>query len=114
MELWALLLCPNTMASTMHYKTKLQVHNFTVFILKSKKVYCFIWNETEGDWNFFFHICRTISLKLYFLGNTNLQELVIWSDGCGCLNRNVEAPNAYFALARKHGIRIVQKYLVAG
>lgn len=42
MDLQGVRLCPKTVASTMYYKTKLQVHNFTLFNLKSKKGYCYI------------------------------------------------------------------------
>lgn len=38
MDLQAVLLCPKTKASTMYYKTKLQVHNFTCINLGNKDV----------------------------------------------------------------------------
>ncbi|XP_066970858.1 uncharacterized protein [Macrobrachium rosenbergii] len=115
MDLQAVLLCPKTMASTMNYKTKLQVHNFTLYDLKSKKGYCYIWNETEGDLKseIFSHL-QYHHFETIISESPNLQELVIWSDGCSYQNRNVKVANAYSALARKHGISIVQKYLVAG
>lgn len=56
-----------------------------------------------------YHHFETLVLK-----NTNLQELVIWSDGCGYQNRNVNVANIYSDLARKHGFTIVQKFLVTG
>lgn len=34
--------------SSSYYKTKLIVHNFTLYDLKRKIGYCFLWNETEG------------------------------------------------------------------
>ncbi|XP_063590497.1 uncharacterized protein LOC134767429 [Penaeus indicus] len=116
MDLQAVLLCPKTMASTMYYKTKLQLHNFTLFNLDSKKQgYCYIWNETEGDLKSeVFSYLQYHHFETIILENPNLQELVIWSDGCGYQNRNVKVANAYSALARKYGIRIIQKFLVAG
>ncbi|KAJ8347253.1 hypothetical protein SKAU_G00286540 [Synaphobranchus kaupii] len=49
MDLQAVLLCPKTKASCLYYKTKLQVHNFTLFDLESKEGYCYIWDESEGE-----------------------------------------------------------------
>ncbi|XP_077970815.1 uncharacterized protein LOC144425206 [Styela clava] len=49
MDLQAVLLCPRTRASTSYYRTKLQVHNFTLYGTKSKAGYCYVWNETEGN-----------------------------------------------------------------
>ena len=49
MDLQAVFLCLNTKASSMYYKTKLQVHNFTLFTCKSKEGHSYIWNETEAD-----------------------------------------------------------------
>lgn len=49
MDLQAVLLCRKTKASTIYYKAKLQMHNFTLYDLSSKHGYCYLWNETEGD-----------------------------------------------------------------
>lgn len=38
----------------------------------------------------------------------------MWSDGCGYQNHNACVANAYSELARKYGVLITQKYLVAG
>lgn len=115
MDLQAVLLCPKTMTSSMYYKTKLQVHNFTLYNLDSKEGFCYIWNETEADLKSeVFAYLQYYRFETIILKNTNLQELVIWSDGCGYQNRNVNVANIYSALARKYGITIVQKFLVAG
>ena len=45
----AVLLCPKSKASSLYYKTKLQVHNFTLNNLKTKEGYCYTWDETQGD-----------------------------------------------------------------
>ncbi|XP_029281715.1 SH3 domain-binding glutamic acid-rich-like protein 2 [Cottoperca gobio] len=37
MDFEAVLMCPKTQASCLYYKTKLQVHNFTLFDLKTKE-----------------------------------------------------------------------------
>lgn len=48
MDLQSVLLCPKSTVSLLYYKMKLVVHNFTIFNVKAKDGYCFIWNETEG------------------------------------------------------------------
>jgi len=47
MDRQAVLLCPNTKANCLYYKTKLQVHNFTLYDIKSREVCCYIWNKSE-------------------------------------------------------------------
>ena len=49
MDVQAVLTCPKTKASTMYYKSKLQVHNCNCFNLGTKEAYCYPWEEHEGD-----------------------------------------------------------------
>ena len=68
MDLQAVLLFPRTKASALYYKTKLQVHNFTLFDMKTKSGYCYVWEEVQGDLSsevFFFTVfpLRTFSKK---------------------------------------------------
>lgn len=46
-DLQSVLLCSKSNVSSQCYKTKLIVHNFSVYDLKRKLRYCFLWNETE-------------------------------------------------------------------
>lgn len=115
MDLQAVLLCPKTQASSQYYKKKLQVHNFTLFNLASKEGYCYVWDESEGD------LCSEVFAHLQYhhfegviQGHPELKEIIVWSDGCGYQNRNACVANAYSELARKYGVLITQKYLVAG
>ena len=48
MDLLSVLLCPKTEASCMFYRTKLQVHNFTLFCLDTAEGYCYVWDEVNG------------------------------------------------------------------
>ena len=48
MDLQSVLLCPRWKASALYYKTKLCVHNFTVYDLVGKHCVCYVWNECEG------------------------------------------------------------------
>ena len=49
MDLQAVQLCPKSNASSLYYKTKLQVRNFTLFNLGTKDGYCYMWNESQRD-----------------------------------------------------------------
>nr|CAI5820909.1 unnamed protein product [Callosobruchus analis] len=48
MDLQCVLLSPKSTVSAMYYKTKLIVHNFTIYNLKTKEGFCSLWNESEG------------------------------------------------------------------
>lgn len=115
MDLQAVLLCPKTKASSLYYKTKLQVHNFTLFDLNSKEGYCYIWNESEGDLRseVFAYLQHRHFAKI-IRENPDIKDIVVWSDGCGYQNRNANVANCFSQLSREHGIVITQKYLVAG
>ena len=115
MDLQAVLLSPRTEASSMYYKTKLQIHNFTLFNLESKEGYCYTWDESEGGLKseVFAHL-QYRHFEGVIKDHPEIKEIIVWSDGCGYQNRNATVANAYSELARKHGVLITQKYLVAG
>ncbi len=115
MDLQAVLLCPKTNASSMYYRTKLQLHNFTLYNLKSQEGYCYFWCETEGDLKSeVFAYLQYEHFDKILSNSPEIKELVVWSDGCGYQNRNANVANMYLSLASKHGVTIYQKYLVAG
>jgi hypothetical protein len=114
-DVQAVLLCPKTKASAMYYKTKLQVHNFSFFNLKTKEGYCYVWDETEGDVNS--QIFSYLQYKHFadvLDAHPEIKEIIIWSDGCTYQNRNTNLANSLLHLAMERGVRIVQKYLVVG
>lgn len=41
MDLQAVMVCPRMKASALYYRTKLLVHNFTIFNLKTKEGNCY-------------------------------------------------------------------------
>lgn len=74
-----------------------------------------IWTETEGSLSSeVFAYLQHSHFDKVIAANPEIEELVIWSDGCGYQNRNVTTANAYSHLSQKHGVNILQKYLVAG
>lgn len=48
MDLQSVLLSPKSNVSSLYYKTKLIVHNFTLFNIKTKAGYCYLWHEGEA------------------------------------------------------------------
>lgn len=46
--------------------------------------------------------------------NTNIEKIIVWSDGCGYQNRCATISNIHIHLAMKYGVIIDQKFLVAG
>nr|CAH7744796.1 unnamed protein product [Callosobruchus chinensis] len=100
----------------MYYKTKLIVHNYTIYNLKSKEAYCYLWNETEGQLT----SNEFSSILVYFLETEIIPKLdsfrtiIIYSDGCTGQNRNAILANALLHVATIHKVTILQKYLLKG
>lgn len=47
-DLQAVQLAPRSNVSSNYYKTKLCVHNWCIYDMKTSDEYCFLWNEAEG------------------------------------------------------------------
>nr|CAI5841363.1 unnamed protein product [Callosobruchus analis] len=116
-DLQSVLLSPKTNVSTMYYKTKLVIHNLTIYNLKTKEVYCYLWNEAEGQLS----ANEFSSIVTYFLETEVIpkldatREIVIYSDGYTCQNRNAILANALLHVASVHKeVTILQKYLLKG
>jgi len=113
MDLQAVLLAPRLQASALYYKTKMCVHNFTIFNLGSKDGICISWHEGEGG----FSANDFTSVICHFVEGLDLaknQEVTLWSDGCTYQNRNATLSNGLLSVAVKKQIIIYQKYLVKG
>ena len=115
MDFQCVLLCPQTKASTIYYKTKLQMHNFTCFNLSNKDGYCYAWEEHKGSLSseVFAHL-QSKHFESILEANGNIEKVIAWSDGCGYQNRCGTISNTYLHLAMKHGVAIDQKFVVAG
>lgn len=116
MDLQSVLLCPKSNVSALYYRTKLIVHNFTIFDLGTKDGYCYLWHEGEGELNancFSSIICDFLCTKIIpQLEST--QQIILFSDGCSAQNRNCTLANALLNLAVEKGVCIIQKYLEKG
>ncbi|XP_046963625.1 uncharacterized protein LOC124542320 [Vanessa cardui] len=112
-DLQAVKLCPCLNASALYFKTKLAVHNFTVYNLGNNRVTCYWFDETVCD------LKSTTYATLFVDYLTKLidddpKDVVIFTDGCTAQNRNNIVSNALLRLAMAKNIVITQKYLEKG
>lgn len=112
MDVESVLLSPVLNASALYYKTKLTVHNFTVYDLKTRHVKCYLWDETHADLvASVFANCLLDYLQDQF---KDMLPIIIYSDGCTNQNRNSILSNALCHYAMASGKTIIQKYLEKG
>lgn len=113
MDLQAVKVCPNLNASALYYKTKLCVHNFTIFNINSRQCRCYWFNETEADLSANTFASCLVDYLSEILGE-NTTPIIIWSDGCSYQNRNAILSNALLAFSVQKKVTILQKYLEKG
>ncbi|KAK6177541.1 hypothetical protein SNE40_015624 [Patella caerulea] len=113
MDLQSVLICPSIQASAVYYKTKLACHNFTTHNLATRDVHCYFWHEGEGGLSSH-NFATCIQHYIETLIEPGIEEIILFSDGCGYQNRNVSVSNALLYTAVKNGITIIQKYLEKG
>lgn len=113
-DLQAVKLAPYLQAGAFYYKTKLCIHNFTVYNLQTHDTSCYWFSE---DQNSELKASTFVSCLLDFLEkkcvSTNV-PIIIYSDGCTYQNRNSIMSNALLNFSMKHGVTIFQKYLEPG
>ncbi|KAK9745449.1 hypothetical protein QE152_g6956 [Popillia japonica] len=113
MDTQAVKLCPMLNVNAFYYKTKLLIHNFTVYDLQSRKCVNYIWNESEGDLSASaFTMCLIKHLTANCLAAK--KPIILFSDGCCYQNRNSILSNALLHFAIDHNVTIEQKYLEKG
>nr|CAH7748643.1 unnamed protein product [Callosobruchus chinensis] len=113
MDMQSVLLCPKSNVSLLYYKTKLIVHNFTIFNLKTKDGYCYLWHEGHGGLT-----ANTFASILYHCFRKHVSEgvdkVILYSDGCTAQNRNAILSSSLSKLSQEIQITIEQKYLEKG
>lgn len=111
-DVQGVLLAPMLKASSLYYKTKLVVHNFTVYNLSTRQTTCYLWDETEGELvASVFATCLLDYLEAHFVDKL---PIIIYSDGCTYQNRNAILSNALLNHSMKKKKIITQKYLEKG
>ena len=112
-DLKAVKLCPYLTASALYFKTKLMVHNFTIYNLGTKKVKCYWFDETTTD-------LKASTYASFFVDYSNKiidespKDVIIFTDGCASHNRNAIVLNALLQLAIQKKVVITQKFLEKG
>ncbi|CAG9812843.1 unnamed protein product [Phaedon cochleariae] len=113
MDVQAVKLCPMLYASKLYFKSKLQVHNFSIYNLTDHHCVNYCWNETEGEVvASIFTSCILKHLENFCLGEK--KPIILYSDGCGYQNRNMTLANALLEFSVVHGVTIFQKFLEKG
>lgn len=96
----------------MYYKTKLQLHNFTVYQLNNQNVTLYIWNEVDGGVTCNeFTTCIIDFIAFNAIEDNDLEQVTLISDGCGYKNRNRVLSSALSDLAIQKNITISQLFL---
>lgn len=112
-DVQAVKLAPYLQASAIYYKTKLCVHNFTMYNLSTHEAVCYWFDECNASLEAsVFASC--IVDKLQSILNRKLLPVILFSDGCCAQNRNAILSNALLRLAIDKQIIITQKYLEKG
>lgn len=112
MDLQAVKVCPSIMASAVYFKTKLCVHNFTVYNLATRQCTCYWFDETQADLQASTFASFVVDYIRRHLSDG--KPIILYSDGCTYQNRNSVMSNALLNLAQELNIIIEQKYLVKG
>lgn len=113
MDVESVKLSPMLKASALYYKTKLIVHNFTIYDLKTHDVTCYWWDESEGELVASTFATCLVDFITRKYKNDDL-PIIIFSDGCTNQNRNAMMANALLNLAITQKRTIFQKFLEKG
>lgn len=111
-DLQSVLLCPKTEASAMYYKQKLQLHNFTFYVLNNKDVTLYVWHESNGGVT----SNEFTSCVIDFISSQadKFSKYTIISDGYNYQNRNRVLASALSGLASEKNLLIRQLFLEKG
>lgn len=111
MDLESVLLAPKIEASALYYKTKLIVHNFTIYNMISKDCKCYVWHEGEGGLTANEFASCVVD---YITNTTTTAVVIIYSDGCVYQNKNTVLACAIRKVCKEKNITVIHKYLVKG
>lgn len=113
-DLMAVKLRPQLQASSLYYKMKLAVHNFTVY-LETHDVICYWFEESQTDLVASAFASCLVDAVEELLDKSGSRPIVnIFSDGCTYQNRNSILSNALLDLSMRKNVTINQKYLEKG
>ncbi|CAI6359079.1 unnamed protein product [Macrosiphum euphorbiae] len=100
MDVQAVKLARFIRASSMYYKTKLCVHNFTVFNQATADVCCYLCDEIKGGLEAsIFSTMMVDYLDNIIQRKPTVSNISIYNDGCGYQNRNTTVYNSILKFA---------------
>ncbi|GFO46813.1 cation-transporting ATPase [Plakobranchus ocellatus] len=111
MDLQGVLLAPSISSSSTYFKTKLTVHNFTLYNMVTKDAVCYVWHKAEGGLiSNKFTSCIIDHLSSLLGAN----KIVLYCDGCIYQNKNSVLASALSAFSLQREYEVQQKYFVKG
>ena len=111
----ALLTVPRNNANIMFFHSRLNLHNFTFYDLKTREVLNYVWSENNGDIESNnFTTCYINYLTTLVSNNPGVEKIILWSDGCTYQNRCNILSSALLTFAVKNKVEIWHKYLEVG
>lgn len=117
-DLQAVFQCPKGDVSVFYYKCKLNVLNFTVCDLKTNKVECFVWDESNANRgvNDLGTCVYKYLEQLSLLNNDRSLNIVFYSDKCAGQQKNKTMIAIHlFALQKFPNLQsITHKFLIKG
>lgn len=114
-DMQSVLYTPCSKVSTLYYKRKLAVYNFTIYedAKQSGNGYCYLWAETDGNRG----SVEVGSCLMKYLESlpVTVKEVVMYSDTCGGQNRNQFVAAALLHCTKHLPIDVIeQKFLESG
>ncbi|CAH0558565.1 unnamed protein product [Brassicogethes aeneus] len=106
-DVQAVKLCPMLYASKLYVRSKLQIHNFSIYNLTTHHCANYCWNKTECELvSSIFTTCIIKHLEKFC--TDKIKTIILYSDGCGYQNMNAVLANALLNLAMEQGVTIFQ------
>ncbi|KAJ8931321.1 hypothetical protein NQ314_015776 [Rhamnusium bicolor] len=111
-DLQSVLPTPSGDVNSFYYKKKLATYNFTIYDVKNKKGYCYLWHEGTAKRGAN-EICSCV---FKFITNNENENLIFYSDNCVGQNKNKFVFGMYLYCTQKfENIKsITHKFLIVG
>lgn len=117
-DLQAVMQLPQGDVSTLYYKSKLNVLNFTIYDIKKNLCDCFVWNETDGNRGVNeIGTCILSYIQSLCEKNEGKEKIkiIFYSDNCAGQQKNKFMLALYLYAVRHYPIEsITHKFLIKG
>jgi hypothetical protein len=114
-DLEAALPCTRLMCRAQFFKTKLLLHNFTTYDLKTRAADCYVFTELDACHDHDVYATLVEKHLDVILGlKPETKKVIIYSDSCSHQNKNQYLGNVLLHYAITHSITIEHRNLVVG